>query len=159
VEFVPRSEESTSTDSAQVSTASSASAELLTDYYWYLNIQCWEVFSFEADGTINIYYTDMGLDVPSENTVLTTDELTAAFPEDRTYTFDGQTLVMSMSGYDITLDLYDKQTNPANFVDIGAAQDVEEYDGTIYFYETDWSPSPELDSDNATYLVRLGKKA
>lgn len=158
VEFLPCSAMQEPAVTEHPSEAVRESQSLLTDYYWYLNIQSWEIYSFEPDGIVNIYYTDMPLTEPSENTVLTISELTPAISEDRTYTFDGHTLIMSISGHYITLNLYDKNTNPAHITDSNAADNVTEYDGTIYFYETNWSPSQDLDSDNATYLVRLGKK-
>lgn len=136
-----------------------ASMSLLTDHYWYLNIQSWEIFSFTDDGNATIYGTDMPPEA-SQNTDLSNVNL---YPmKNIRYSFDGETLVLSgysADGSDLVLNLYNKLTSPANITDIFTATQIEEYDGDQYFYETDWVQPDDLFLDNnATYLVRLGKK-
>lgn len=137
----------------------SGNYDILTNYYWYLDIQCWEVYSFERDGTVNTYFTDLPLE-PSEDVVLSLEELhPSPTGKNTTYTFDGKTLVLSndKGNWSMKLDLYDKVTNPAEIKDHFVEDQIGKYNGNIYFYQTDWVQS-NLPSDNATYLVRLGRK-
>lgn len=131
----------------------------ITEYYWYLNIQFWEVKSFEKDGTVKTYYTEAPLE-PSEDLVLSESDLTLDTFYNATYTFDGTNLIISYTDYDmqLNLELYNKATNPAVIKDQFTEKQINEYSGSDYFYQTAWEENPIYVSDNAAYLVRLGKK-
>lgn len=129
----------------------------LTDYYWYCNVQSWEIYEFRSDGTFQVYYTEMPL-TPSENTQLSQADLVSSGQSGR-YDFDGEKLtIYPDDGASYSMDLYDRSRDP--YPDDDAAQYVSDYDGSIYFYETDWEPveiAGILVTDHS-YLVRLGKK-
>lgn len=129
----------------------------LTDYYWYCNIQCWEVYDFRDDGSFQVYYTEKPF-TPSENKKLTQADFVSTGHSGH-YDFDGKTLtIYREDGWSYSMDLYDKNKDP--FPDNYASQDVSDYDGTIYFYETNWKPV-EIEGMlvlDHSYLVRLGKK-
>ena len=130
----------------------------LTDYYWYRNVQSWEVYEFCDDGTFRVYYTEMPI-TPSENTQLSQADLVSSGQSGR-YDFDGEKLTMYPdNGASYSMDLYDRSRDP--YPDDDAAQYVSDYDGTIYFYETDWEPVEiaGIVVTDHSYLVRLGKKA
>ena len=130
----------------------------LTDYYWYRNVQSWEVYEFCDDGTFRVYYTEMPI-TPSENTQLSQADLVSSGKSGR-YDFDGEKLTMYPDdGASYSMDLYDRSRDP--YPDDDAAQYVSDYDGTIYFYETDWEPVEiaGIVVTDHSYLVRLGKKA
>lgn len=59
-------------------------------------------------------------------------------------------------GYTISMKLYNAKTDAP--VSDAAAQCIQDYDGSLYFYETDWVMDPDALSDNAFYLIRLGAR-
>ena len=59
-------------------------------------------------------------------------------------------------GYTISMDLYNTKTDAP--VSDDAEWYIQDYDGSLYFYETDWVMDPDALSDNAFYLVRLGAR-
>ena len=54
------------------------------------------------------------------------------------------------------MDLYNTKTDAP--VSDDAEWYIQDYDGSLYFYETDWVMDPDALSDNAFYLVRLGAR-
>ena len=54
------------------------------------------------------------------------------------------------------MKLYNAKTDAP--VSDAAAQCIQDYDGSLYFYETDWVMDPDALSDNAFYLIRLGAR-
>ena len=128
----------------------------LTAYYWYQNIQCAMIFTFQSDGTYTAWYTEPWLspseeDIPAENALMEDEN------DGGIYSFDGKTLTLTRNdGYTISMDLYNAKTDAP--VSDAAAQCIRDYDGSLYFYETDWLMDPDAMSDNAFYLVRLGAR-
>lgn len=151
----PESETAASDDSADK--AETSAWPELTDYYWYRNVQSWEIYEFRSDGTFQVYYTEMPI-TPSENSQLSQADLVSSGQSGR-YDFDGEKLTMYPDdGASYSMDLYDRSRDP--YPDDDAAQYVSDYDGTIYFYETDWEPVEiaGIVVTDHSYLVRLGKK-
>ena len=144
----------------------------LTDYYWFYNIQDSRVWSFSEEGYVLEYWPKNYISLSSAaNTQIKESEMMIVETEPYAYKFDGSTLKLYSDAIDnsgnvysrlaITLDLYNKQTSPANIKDPYAKGCIEEYNGNSYFYQTNWvQPDPNSDDwdSNATYLVRLGKK-
>lgn len=130
----------------------------LTDYYWYSNVQSWEVYEFCEDGSYQVYYTEMPF-TPSENTQLTQADF-VQIGASGSYDFDEKTLTLYPEYSEAySMELYNKSQD--SFPDDYAERYVGDYDGTIYFYQTYWEPmeiTGALIEDHA-YLVRLGKKA
>ena len=132
-------------------------SSILTDYYWYRNVQCWEIFSFEEDGTVNSYFTEIPLNASEKLQLLPESLIFDTVSLSGKWSFNGDTVtIIDSDGYRSTLDLYSKTTKPAIIKDSFVQNEIDEYDGDLYFYSTDW-----IDDDpagNADYLVKLGKK-
>ena len=141
----------TETDESQASSALD-----LTAYYWYQNIQCAMIFTFQQDGTYTAWYTEPII-CPSEENVPAENALMEDENDSGIYSFDGKTLTLTRNdGYTISMDLYNAKTDAP--VSDAAAQCIQDYDGSLYFYETDWVMDPDALSDNAFYLIRLGAR-
>ena len=144
----------------------------LTNYYWFYNIQDSRVWSFTEDGYAIQYWPKNYISLSNAaDTQVKENEMTIVSTEAYAYKFDGSTLKLYSDAIDnsgnsysrlaVTLDLYNKQTSPANMKDSYAEGCIEKYNGNNYFYQTDWvQPDPNSDDwdSNAMYLVRLGKK-
>lgn len=131
----------------------------LTAYYWYSNVQSWEVYEFNEDGGFQVHYTELPF-TPSENTQLSSsDFVDFGEMEHGYYVFDGVKLTMypdSSEAY--TMELFNKYSDA--IPDSTAEQYISDYDGAIYFYQTGWEPfwvGNALVGDPA-YMVRLGRK-
>lgn len=116
----------------------------LLNGYWENFIQCYKVYKFLEDGTVNEYDAEPGVDPVPENLFLS-----------RTlhYKCDGKTLIIeSGDGFKKSLELVTKASSIK--WDIGLSNQISEIpDDEEFFYETGWKNNG-APSDNAMYLVK-----